>query len=140
MQVEASRNDRALTRLLCMGNVTTLETAQLFEATWNSLDDPIRGALVNSLNVDGQRGEPAVQPTYMPAFLSRVKDGRALTFAFRYLCRLMSTTDVEDPSAVVIERSLLGVLKQHVESGEFDQDPTILENIIVPKGVVAQKE
>lgn len=140
MQVEASRNDRALMRLLCMGNVTTLETAQLFEATWNSLDDPTREALVNSLNVDGQRGEPAVQPTYMPAFLSRVKDGRALTFAFRYLCRLMSATDVEDPSAVVIERSLLGVLKQHVESGEFDQDPTILENISVPKGVVAQKE
>lgn len=138
MQVEASQNDRALTRLFCMGNVTTLETAQLFEATWNSLDGPIRETMVNSLNMDGQRGDPAVQPTYMPAFLSRMKDGRAVTFAFRYLCRLLTATDVEDPSAVVIERSLLGVVKQYVESGELDQDPTILEKINIPKGVVAQ--
>ena len=138
MQVEASQNDRALTRLFCMGNVITLETAQLFEATWNSLDGPSRETMVTSLNMDGQRGEPVVQPTYMPAFLSRMKDGRAVTFAFRYLCHLLTATDVEDPSAVVIERSLLGVLKRYVESGEFDQDPTILEKINIPKGVVAQ--
>ena len=138
MQVEESQNDRALLRLFCMGNVTTLETTQLFEATWNALDNSIREALVYSLNVNGQKGEPAVQPTYMPAFLSHMKDGRALTYAFRYLCRLLTATDVEDPSAVVVERSLLGVLKQYVESGEFDQDPTILERIDVPKGVVAQ--
>lgn len=139
MQVEESQNDRALLRLFCMGNVTTLETTQLFEATWNALDNSIREALVYSLNVNGQKGEPAVQPTYMPAFLSHMKDGRALTYAFRYLCRLLTATHVEDPSAVVVERSLLGVLKQYVESGEFDQDPTILERIDVPKGVVAQR-
>lgn len=138
MQVEESQNDRALLRLFCMGNVTTLETTQLFEATWNALDDSIRGALVYSLNVDGQKGEPAVQPTYMPAFLSHMKDGRALTYAFQYLCRLLTATDVEDSSAVVIERSLLEVLKQYVESGKFDQDPTILERIDIPKGVVSQ--
>lgn len=138
LRVDESQNDRALMRLFCMGNVTTLETAQLFEATWNALDNSIREALVYSLNVDGQKGEPAVQPTYMPAFLSYMKDGRALTYAFRYLCRLLAATDVEDPLAVIIERSLLGVLKQYVESGEFDQDPTILERIDVPKGVVAQ--
>lgn len=138
LRVNESQDDRALMRLFCMGNVTTLETTQLFEATWNALDNSIREALVYSLNVDGQKGEPAVQPTYMPAFLSHMKDGRALTYAFRYLCRLLTATDVEDPLAVVIERSLLGVLKQYVESGEFDQDPTILERIDVPKGVVAQ--
>lgn len=138
LQVEESERDRALVRLLCMGNVTTLETAQLYESTWNCLDRPIREALVNSLNMDGQKDQPAVQPTYMPAFLSRVKDGRALAFAFRYLCRLMTATDVQDPSAVVIERNVLGVLKQHVENGEFDRDPTILESVSVPKGVVAQ--
>ena len=138
MQVEESQNDRALMRLFCMGNVTTLETTQLFEAAWNALDNSIREELVYSLNVDGQKGEPAIQPTYMPAFLSHMKDGRALTYAFRYLRRLLTATDVEDPSAVVIERSLLGVLKQYVESGKFDQDPTILEKINIPKGVVAQ--
>lgn len=138
LQVEGSDCDRALVRLLCMGNVTILEMAQLYENTWNDLDDPVREALVNSLNMDGQKGQPAVQPTYMPAFLSRITDGRALAFAFRFLCRLMTATELQDPSAVVIERSVLGVLKQHVENGEFDRDPTILELVSVPKGVVAQ--
>ena len=138
LQVEMSLDDRAFVRLLCMGNVTTLETAQLFRDAWNSLDDPIRKALVHSLNVDGLRGEPAVQPTYMPALLSRIKDGRALTCAFRFLCRVMTATDLGDPSAVVIERSVLGVLKQYVESGKLDENPTILENVDVPERVVAQ--
>lgn len=138
LHVEMSQNDRALMRLLCMGSVTTLETAQLFQATWNSLDDTIRGALVHSLNIDGQRGEPAVQPTYIPAFLSRIKDARALACALRYLCRVMTATDLGDQSAVVIERSVLEVLKQYVESGKFDENPTILEKVDVPEGVVSQ--
>lgn len=138
LQVKTSPKDRALMRLLCMGNVTTLERAQSFQATWDSLDDPTRRALVHSLNIDGQRGEPAVQPTYMPAFLSRINDARALTCALRYLCRVMTATNPGDPSAVVIERSVLEVLKQYVGSGKFDDDPIILDKVDVPEGVVAQ--
>lgn len=138
LQVRSSETDRTLARLLCMGNVTTLEMAQLYETTWNCLDDSIRVALVDSLNMDGKKGQPAVQPTYMPAFLSRIKNGRSLEFALRFLYRLMTATDLQDPSAVVIERSVLGILKQYIENGEFDRDPTILENASVPRGVVAQ--
>lgn len=136
--VQESLNDRALMRILCMGNVTTLETACLFEDTWNCLDDATRQALVRALNIDGHSGEPAVQPTYMPAFLTRIKDDSALTCALRYLRRIMSAVDLQDPSVVVIERSVLGVMKQFVETGIFDRDPTILEKIDVPEGVVAQ--
>ncbi|PYH97534.1 hypothetical protein BO71DRAFT_438788 [Aspergillus ellipticus CBS 707.79] len=131
---------RFMEQLLCMGNVTSRDRAQLFWGTWYALDAAVREALVCSLNRDGRMGEPAVQPTYMPALLGRIRDERALSCALRYLCRVMTATDVGDLSVVVIERSVLGVLKQYVENGLFDEDPTILEKVDVPKGVVVQRE
>ncbi|KAJ5740614.1 hypothetical protein N7493_000486 [Penicillium malachiteum] len=129
--------DRALMRLLCMGNAVTHDKASLFQNAWDSLNTDTRRVLVSTLNLDGQSGEPAVQPTYMPAFLSRLKDERSLTHALCYLARVMTLSEPVDPSVVVIERSLLGVMKKYVERGEFDKDPTILERIDVPDGVVA---
>jgi hypothetical protein len=123
-----------------MGNVETLEKVHLFEGTWNALEDPYREDLVHALNIDGQRGKPAVQPTYMPAFLTRITDKRALQCALRYLRRIMIANDPEDESVVIIERSVLGVMKMYVGTGLFDQDPTILENIDIPEGVTAQSE
>ncbi|KAL4871029.1 hypothetical protein BDV12DRAFT_207149 [Aspergillus spectabilis] len=139
--VEMSGTDRAFMRVLCMGNVTSFESAVLYKDTWDRLDEGVRAGLVYSLNVFGRRGEPAVQPTYMPALLSGIKDERALACAFQFLCRVMTAPeDVGDPSAVVIERSVLGVLKQYVETGQFREDPTVLDRADVPKGVVAQTE
>jgi hypothetical protein len=134
--VEDRLEDRALVRLLCMGNVTTRDKAFLYEDAWHALEDPIRDALVKSLNLDGGRGNPAVQPTYMPALFSRIKDVNSLVCTMHYLARVMGATDVGDPSAVVIERSVYTVLKQVIESKEFQKDPSILKRVDVPDGVV----
>jgi hypothetical protein len=118
-----------------MGNVTTKDKALLYEAAWDALDEGTRGKLEKALNFDGAKGEPAVQPTYMPALLGRVHGMDALVCAFRFLCQVMSATDIENPEVVVIERSVYKVLKEVVESEEFQSDPTILEGVDVPEGV-----
>jgi hypothetical protein len=128
--------DRALMRLFCMGNVTTRHKALLYEAAWDALDEGTREMLERALNADGVKGEPAVQPTYMPALLGPVYGKDALVCALRFLCRVMSATDIGDPEVVVIERSVYKVLKEVVESEEFQNDPTILEGVDVPEGVV----
>jgi hypothetical protein len=134
--VEDQLEDRALVRLLCMGNVTTRDMAFLYEDAWRALEDQVRDALVNGLNLDGQRSDPAVQPTYMPALLSRITDEKSLVCTLHYLAKVLNATDVGDPSAVVIERSVYTVLKQVIESKEFQKDPSILESVDVPDGVV----
>ncbi|KAJ5939695.1 hypothetical protein N7466_002829 [Penicillium verhagenii] len=130
-------NDRALMRLFCMGNVTTRDRAEVFQDTWDSLEKSVRDTLVYALNLDGVSGEPAVQPTYMPAFLSRIGGKLPLDCALRYLARVMTLQELFDSSVLVIERSLLSVMKHYVENGEFDRDPTVLEGIDVPEAVVS---
>jgi len=140
LDVKNSPNDRALIRLFCMARVTDLEKAKMFEDTWNGLEDTTREGLIRDLNIDGSSGQPAIQPTYMPAFLSRIHAEKALTCALNFLSRIVSGVDDHDPSAVVIERSVLGVMKEYVETGIFDKDPQVLESIDVPEAVIAQRE
>ncbi|OQE21028.1 hypothetical protein PENSTE_c012G10266 [Penicillium steckii] len=140
LDVKNSPNDRALIRLFCMARVTDLEKAKWFEDTWKGIEDTIREGLIRDLNIDGSSGQPAIQPTYMPAFLSRIHDEKALTCALNYLSRIVSAVDDHDRSAVVIERSVLEVMKKYVETGIFDQDPQILERIDIPEAVIAQRE
>lgn len=130
-------DNRALLRLLCMGSGTTLDRACLFQETWNSIEKKTRDMLIYTLNLDGLSGEPAVQPTYMPAFFSRIKERLPLMCALRYLARVMNLSEPSNFSVLVVERSLLGVMKRYVEGGQFDKDPTIFDFIDVPEGVVA---
>jgi hypothetical protein len=134
--VEKNPDDRALMRLFCMGNVTTNEKALLYEDAWRALEDPVRESLRNALNLDGKRGEPAVQPTYMSALLDRMQDVSYLVCSLRYLAQVMNARDIADASALVIERSVYEVLEQVVDSEEFQKDPTFLEKVDVPDGVV----
>ncbi|KAJ5135081.1 uncharacterized protein N7515_004359 [Penicillium bovifimosum] len=134
--IEKNPDDRALMRLFCMGNVTTNDKALLYEDAWRALEDPVRESLRDALNLDGKRGEPAVQPTYMPALLDRTPDVDYLVRTLCYLARVMNARDVEDPSALVIERSMYDVLEQVVDSKEFRNDPSLLEKVDVPDGVV----
>jgi hypothetical protein len=145
-----TRDDRALARILCMGGVADLETAKLYEKVWTSLHDSTRTALVESLNVDGSLDRPAVQPTYFPALLTQslntfkaeaVEDReRALGSVLRYLERVVTATDRPAGSVTVIERNVLHILKEVVQSPEFAVDPPILERAAVPKGVVAKRD
>jgi hypothetical protein len=133
-----------------MGGVADLETAKLYEKVWTSLHDSTRTALVESLNVDGSLDRPAVQPTYFPALLTQslntfkaeaVEDReRALGSVLRYLERVVTATDRPAGSVTVIERNVLHILKEVVQSPAFAADPTILERAAVPKGVVAKRD
>jgi hypothetical protein len=133
-----------------MGGVADLDTAELYEEVWSMmLDVPTREALIKSLNIDGSVDDPAVQPTYMPALITQavktfegdIKAQRqALESSLRYLKRVMTTTDEPEGRVSVIERNVLGILKEVVQSPEFVDDPSILERADVPKGVAAKCE
>ena len=117
---------------------------------WADLETSTKHSLVHALNVDGAPGEPAIQPTYMPALLTHAVDAdgpgtrdgkkRALQSALRYLTRVMTVNVKWEGSVSVIERDVLNVLKEVVQSPQFREDPTILERAVVPKGVVCKEE
>ncbi|KAF3389094.1 hypothetical protein F1880_004022 [Penicillium rolfsii] len=137
LKVGNEQYERALMRLLCMGNVTTKKTAEMYESALNSLRQPTRDALVYALNVDGSVDEPAIQPTYAPALLSLIRTQTELVAVLEYFCRVMSTKTRGDSSAILVERSVLGVLKRHIASDEFRGNPSILEHVDVPDDVIA---
>jgi hypothetical protein len=137
LKVECDQYERALMRLLCMGNVTTKETAEMYESAMNSLQQATKDALVYALNVDGSVDEPAIQPTYAPALLSLIKKQTELVAVLEYFSRVMSVKARVDSSAILVERSVLGVLKRHIASDEFRENPSILEDVDVPEDVIA---
>ncbi|KAI1274842.1 hypothetical protein F5Y07DRAFT_191609 [Xylaria sp. FL0933] len=145
----ANPDDRALMRLLCMGRVTQLPTAQLYDSVWEELEADVRTSLVADLNVDGSVEQPAVIATYAPAFLTTGVDAGGtgssegkrsrLKSLLRYLARVLKLdVTLSDTSAVVIERNLLGIVQDVVKSEEFRANPSILDSEEVPDGVVAQ--
>ncbi|KAL3472849.1 hypothetical protein BJX99DRAFT_261915 [Aspergillus californicus] len=134
--------DRALMRLLCMGGVIDLPIAQLYETAWESLGVASQLPLLRALNNDGSMTMPAVQPTYAPALLSyalasieqgeQAKRQELLTEIFRYLSRVMSLTGPPDVDlSPVVERSVLWVVKDYVETGLLQDDPGILRSLEV---------
>ncbi|GLI78425.1 hypothetical protein PoHVEF18_006740 [Penicillium ochrochloron] len=137
LKVESDQYERALMRLLCMGNVTTKKTAEMYESAVNSLQQATKDALVYALNVDGSVDEPAIQPTYAPALLSLIKKQTELAAVLEYFSRVMSVKARVDSSAILVERSVLGVLKRHITSDEFRENPSILEDVDVPEDVIA---
>jgi hypothetical protein len=140
--------DRALMRLLCMGGAADLETAELYDAALASLDPSTKGSLVHTLNIDGSIDEPAVQPTYVPAMLARGvgtaqsstpdQRKRALCSLLRYLAHVLAVMEKLVGPIAVIERSVLGTLKDIMEGREFQENPSILETVTVPKNEVAK--
>ncbi|KAL6879466.1 hypothetical protein HDV57DRAFT_498989 [Trichoderma longibrachiatum] len=145
-----SDEDRALSRILCMGGVSSLEMAKLYGSVWDTLDANTTRCLVHSLNVDGSVAEPAVQPTYMPAMLtlgldaaftsSEESKATVLKVMLGYLARVMTLTDQQDGRAIIIERSVLWVVKDVVQSAAFRDDPKTLERADVPASVLLKSE
>ncbi|KAI1412535.1 hypothetical protein F5Y13DRAFT_43965 [Hypoxylon sp. FL1857] len=145
-----NEGDRALARILCMGSVADLSTAELYNRAWTSLEDDIRHSLRKSLNIDGSVAEPAVQVTYIPALITQAVDAggpgtleakeRALRSALHYLCRVMSAPGKPDGPVSVIERNVLSTLKEVVQTPEFRENPTILERAAIPESLAAMME
>lgn len=150
-QLDVTRpSERALMRLLCMGGVADLATADVFDQGWGGLEEPAKGILVRALNLDGEPGEPAVQPTYMPGLITQAvaaageagEEGkeakkRVLQSCLRYLARVMSLEGQGWRSeTLVVERDVFQVWKTLVGSDEFRGDPTTIERAPVPVGTV----
>ncbi|KAI0517060.1 hypothetical protein F5B22DRAFT_145247 [Xylaria bambusicola] len=145
----ADSHDRALMRMLCMGRVISLETAHLYDSALEDLEVVTKASLIASLNVDGSVGQPAVIATYAPAFFTHgvSADGagsgdekrRRVQSLMRYLARVLKLDGVPtSSSAVVVERNLLEVIQDIVDSDEFRANPEVLDKQDVPKGVIAQ--
>jgi hypothetical protein len=145
-------SERALLRVLCMGGVADVATANLYDTVWNSIshkdESASHGRLVHALNVDGSNAEPAMQPTYMPALLTQAVKGdgrprsrgdreRALRSALRYMTRVMCDGVEQGARGLVtlFERDVLDAVKV-VQSQEFRDNPAILDRVRVPKAVV----
>jgi hypothetical protein len=140
--------DRALMRLLCMGGVASLDTAQLYDAAWRSLDRSTKDSLIHSLNIDGSITEPAVQPTYMPALLvegvnasgprTRDEKEKTLQSILHYLARVMTVKEKPNGSTSIIKRSVLSLVQDVVGDPAFLADPDILQKMDVPPSAVAK--
>ncbi|EXJ86184.1 hypothetical protein A1O1_06554 [Capronia coronata CBS 617.96] len=64
--------DRAIMRLFCLGNTTDGDTADVFFVAFAEyVSRETRRMLTYGLNLDGGVDEPAVQPTYFPAMLTK---------------------------------------------------------------------
>lgn len=147
IDVNNGPQERALARILCMGGVADLDTFNLYRAVFLEVAATSE-SLVHALNVDGSVDEPAVQSTYMPALMTQAvktfegnadAQRRALTSVLRYLDRVMNAEDRPEGRVTVIERNVLAVLKEVVQSPAFAPDPTILDRAEVPKGVAAKR-
>ncbi|KAI1390343.1 uncharacterized protein F4822DRAFT_233317 [Hypoxylon trugodes] len=143
-------DDRALARLLCMTSAADPATAELYDRAWTTLEDDVRQSLRESLNIDGSVETPAVQVTYIPALITQAVDAsgpgtseakeRRLQSALRYLNKVMSAPEKPDGPVSVIERNVLATLKNVVQNPQFREDPTTLEQALVPESLVAKME
>ncbi|RSM09200.1 hypothetical protein CEP52_004254 [Fusarium oligoseptatum] len=153
-------NERALMRLLCLGGVVDLETAELYGQVWDDLVSHDKtgstASLIHTLNLSGSEVEPAVQPTYIPALLAQALSGEgpgggrpktrverrmALESALRYLDRVMTVEPRGwkgglSGRATVVERNVLDVIKGVVQGRHFRDDPSVLDAVDVPDAVV----
>ncbi|KAI2631109.1 hypothetical protein GGS21DRAFT_523332 [Xylaria nigripes] len=143
------KEDRALMRLLCMGNVTDLSTAELYESVWEELEMESKASLVADLNINGSVDVPAVLPTYASELLtngvgtdsqeSSDDKWERLWYLLRYLARVLRQTDKPvNGKVVVIERNLQKISQVIVTSEEFRINPAMLESLEIPTGTVAQ--
>ncbi|KIW31536.1 hypothetical protein, variant [Cladophialophora immunda] len=143
--------DRALMRLFCLGNTSDPENADVFYFAFTErISDEVRERLVQGLNVDGSVEAPAVQPTYIPAMLTKALGNtpsgsqeeriRAVTAMLRYLTRCM-TVDASNlkklPKGVtVVERDVRNI-SPVLDSEEFKHNPDILDREDIPEDQVA---
>lgn len=157
---------RALLRLLTMGRTSDAAQAELFTNAFNGLDLEDRRRLVEGLNIDGNEGERAVIPYYMPAMLSEVLENTkdksllhrqdSLRSLMRYLGRVLQgeghhpgpqvnvlhvlpeDTEMQGPPGIVIERNVMKA-RETISSPAFMKDPSVLDKLDIPHGQILQR-
>lgn len=157
---------RALLRLLTMGRTSDAEQAELFTSAFEGLAPEDKQHLVEGLNIDGNEGERAVIPYYMPAMLSEVLENTkdkpyshrqdSLRSVMRYLGRVLEGegnhpglqfsvlhplpehTEFQSPPGIVIERNVMKA-RETISSPAFMKDPTVLDRLEIPHGQILQR-
>ncbi|EXJ58940.1 hypothetical protein A1O7_06371 [Cladophialophora yegresii CBS 114405] len=143
--------DRALMRLFCLGNTTDADNADIFYTAFTQrIPSETRSQLTHGLNVDGSVDEPAVQPTYLPAMLTKAVGNTATgsqedkIAAVAALLRFLGRCFVVEPETLqslprgvtVIERDVRKLIPV-LESDEFKRNPDVLDKESIPEGQVA---
>jgi hypothetical protein len=143
--------DRALMRLFCMGNTSNADNADIFYTAFTErIPDETRTQLTHGLNLDGSVEEPAVQPTYIPAMLtkamgntangSREEKISAVAAMLRFLgrCLVVEPQNLQRlPRGVtVIERDVRKIIPV-LESERFKTNPDVLDEESIPEDQVA---
>ena len=144
---------RALARLFCMGNTNSKDTADTYaEGFAQGINQYTRNQIVYGFNVEGSVDEPATQPSYAPAMLTKATGNtpngtkaekvKAIAAVLTYLARCFQITNEERSKfkaekVTVIERDVR-VIDKIVESKDFRWNcARALEHCEVPEGVAA---
>jgi hypothetical protein len=139
--------DRALMRLFCLGNTFDADSADVFDVAFTArISEDDRRLLIHGLNTDGSMEEPAVQPTYAPAMLTKALKNTAsgsqeeqiavVTAMLRYLARCMDLQPANlerlRKGVTVIERDVKKLIPV-LDSEEFRKNPNILDQETIPE-------
>jgi hypothetical protein len=146
-----------------MGRTSDAAQAELFTSAFNGLDYEDKRRLVEGLNIDGNEGERAVIPYYMPAMLSEVLENTkdmsmshrqaSLQSLMRYLGRVLQgeghypglqvnilhalpeDAEMRNLPGIVIERNVMKA-RETISSRAFMNDPRVLDTLDIPHGQV----
>lgn len=161
-----SDEQRALLRLLTMGRTSDADQAELFTSAFEGLAPEDKQHLVQGLNIDGNEGERAVIPYYMPAMLSEVLENTkdmsyshrqdSLRSVMRYLGRVLQGegthpavqfnvlhplpehAEMQMLPGIVIERNVMRA-RETISSPAFMKDPRVLDLLEIPHGQILQR-
>lgn len=132
---------RALSRLLCMGRVTTKEQANQFKKALDQLSPPTKRNLVNGLNVDGIDDGVAIIPYYAPGLIADALQSTddtettvipVLSAFFRFLARVFDGSEPKPGGAGGMIEHDLSFVQGTIKSNSFLDDPTTLDNVLLP--------
>jgi hypothetical protein len=132
---------RALSRLLCMGRVTTNEQANQFKKALDQLPPSAKEDLVNGLSVGGIDDGVAIVPYYAPGLIADALKSThntdstvipVLSAFLRFLAMVFGGSKPQPGVAGGMLERDLSFVQGAIKSSGFRDDPTILDNISLP--------
>lgn len=145
----AQPQDRAMLRVFCLGNTNSPQQAEILRTAFlERMPEPDRIDLIHGLNVDGSEEEPAIQPTYAPAMLTKAMGNTlhgtdeekiaAATAMLRYLAKVFRRARTITSGVTVVEREVR-IVDKVVGGEEFRRRPEGLVREGVPEDRVANR-
>jgi hypothetical protein len=135
-------DERTLLRLLCMGRVDSLESADIFWWAFRLLPESARGRLVDGLSIDGVGDGVAIVPYYAPGLLAEVMRSvqneerfciiAALSAFLRFLARVFDDPLPRTDAKGGIQERDLSFVQDVIKSDGFGDDPSVLDTIELP--------